>query len=389
MSRHRFSTADLIGPTLLFLGGFLVAVTIALPTLLADQLRLIPLSTDFTTVATTTDPTLANEPDATILDVCSLNTPTARTVGAELVRQQRVVAVQPSDRRRVTVQAGTSIQADHLLIDGKQVDPALPRPGSTPAGDRPSCTDPTVGAVRDRVTLNRESALPDLAGGGSSEIQYDNQSAPVPEPDRRGFTYLMSFDVSTSDHAFFDVTTRRTVPLRYMGDGQVSGHDVARFTALVPDTDLNTVPGAATTNRPTLITRPASWFGVGGDPARQLTATLHHRSEWELSVDTRTGLIVDQHIRIDESYRFDGRTAGVPTDFALPYLRATFRYDERTRTEMTARSSDLANPVVIWGRLVPIATGVLGVVLLIVGLLLLNPARLPERIRRRLSKTAN
>lgn len=70
-------------------------------------------------------------------------------------------------------------------------------------------------------------------------------------------------------------------------------------------------------------------------------------------------------------------------------MQATFRYDERTRSEMTSRADDLATPLVIWGRLVPIATGVLGVVLLGVGLWFLNPARLPERIRRRLAGPAN
>lgn len=392
---RRWSTADLLGPTLLFIGGFLLAATIALPTLLVDNLRLVPLSTDFTTVATSSDVT-ARTP-ATILDRCSLNTPVARVVGAELVRQQRVVAVQPSDKRRVTLQAGTSVQADHLLIDGRQVDPTLPRPGSSDPGstdtsddDRPSCTDPTVFAVKDRVTLSRDSALPSVSGGGSSEIQYDSRTAPVPAPDRQGFTYLLPFGVSTDDqHAYFDVTTRRTVPLRFAGETQVSGHDAARFIAQIPDTDLNAVGGVSTPSRPTQITRPASWFGVDGDPARPLTATLHHRSEVELSVDTRTGLIVDQRIVIDESYRFPAQTPGVADDFTLPFVQATFRYDERTRSEMTSRADDLATPLVIWGRLVPIATGVLGVVLLGVGLWFLNPARLPERIRRRLAGPAN
>ena len=48
---HRWSTADLAGPTLIFVGAFLLAVTIALPTLLVGGFRTIPLSTDFTTVA--------------------------------------------------------------------------------------------------------------------------------------------------------------------------------------------------------------------------------------------------------------------------------------------------------------------------------------------------
>ncbi|MDL9935144.1 DUF3068 domain-containing protein [Gordonia sp. ABSL1-1] len=384
---RRWSTTDLLGPTALFVGAFLLAVTVALPTLLADGLRKVPLSTDFTTVAVLTEP-------ATVLDRCSLNTPSARTVEADLVRQQRVVAVQPSDRDRVTLQAGTSIQADALIIDGKRVDVDAPRPGApartpddpnrpetapTPESD---CTDSTITAVKDRITLDRTTAEPDLGDGGSSEIQYESRSAPVAVPDRRGFTYLFPFDLSTGDHTFFDTTTRRSVALRYTGDTQVEGHDVARFVAEITDTDLAGLAGASTPARPTTITRPASWFGVGGSPARPLTATLHHRSRWELAVDTRSGMIVDQDIVVDESYRLPAGTAAVADDFALPYLRARFTFDDRTREEMTQRAADLARPALIWGRLVPIGTGIVGAVLVVVGLWFLDTARIPSRIRR-------
>ncbi len=57
-------------------------------------------------------------------------------------------------------------------------------------------------------------------------------------PDRRGFTYLLPFDTSLSDHEFFDPVTRTTVPLAYDGETEVEGKTVARFRAEVPETDL-------------------------------------------------------------------------------------------------------------------------------------------------------
>ncbi|MFE0751590.1 DUF3068 domain-containing protein [Gordonia sp. NPDC058843] len=370
---RRWSAADLAGPTLIFVGAFLLAVTIALPTLLVGGFRTIPLSTDFTTVATADD--------ATIFDRCSLETRSARTVGADLVRQQRVVAVQPSDEHRVTVQAGTSIQAEALRIGDREVDPGDPRPGVDSDDPAQPCNDATVNAIKDRVTLDRKNALPRLAARGASEIQYDSGQAAVLVPDRRGVTYLLPFDTEPADREYFDTVTRTTVPLTYDGDTEVLGRDVARFRAEIPDTDLAREALGRPVGTNVSITRPGSWFGIG-DTRRPLTANLHHRSSWDLAVDTRTGTIVDATITVDEVYRFPDGTQGVPADFELPHLRATFTYDEDTQTRMTDLASDLATPILIWGRLVPIGTAVLGVVALLAGLVLTNPAWLPARFRR-------
>ena len=50
---------------------------------------------------------------------------------------------------------------------------------------------------------------------------------------------------------------------------------------------------------------------------------------------------------------------------------------------MTDLADDLASPILIWGRLVPIGTAILGIVALVAGLVLTNPAWLPARFRRR------
>ena len=371
---HRWSTADLAGPTLIFVGAFLLAVTIALPTLLVGGFRTIPLSTDFTTVATADD--------ATIFDRCSLETRSARTVGADLVRQQRVVAVQPSDEHRVTLQAGTSIQAEKLRIDDREVDPGDPRPGVDADDPSQPCNEATVNAIKDRVTLDRKNALPRLAARGASEIQYDSGQAAVLVPDRSGVTYLLPFDTAIADREFFDPITRTTVPLVHDGDTEVQGRDVARFRAEVPDTDLAREALGRPVGTNVSITRPASWFGFGGS-SRPLTASLHHRSSWDLAVDTRTGTIVDATITVDEAYRFPDGIPGVPADFELPHLRATFGYDDDTQARMTDLADDLASPILIWGRLVPIGTAVLVLVALVAGLILINPAWLPARFRRR------
>lgn len=383
----RFSTADLIGPTLIFLGAFLIAVTIALPTLFVDRLRTIPLSTDQTTVSTAG---MSDDEHAQILDRCSLNTPRARVLDATLVRQQRVVAVRPADARRVTLQAGASVQADRIWLDGKESESDAARPGSevAPTEGADACTSPTVSAVRDRVTLNRRSALPDLGavGGtrGNSEIQYDSNSAPVQASDRRGYTYVLPFDPPTSGARYFDVTTRRTVPLVDAGESQVGGRTAIRYRAEIPDTDLAAIGSGTPAGTPaTRITRPASWFGVtDGDPNRQLTATLHHRAKWDISVDAATGVILDERVDVEQTYRVVGSdgsqgpdSGGADSGVALTNLRATFGFDGSTQRAMADDAASLAGPVTIWGRVVPLIAGIVGALALIAGALLTFPGR--------------
>lgn len=365
----RLSTSDLLGPLSLFIGCFLLAGTLALPTLFVDNQRTVPLSTDFTTVAQTPQ-------RATVLDRCSLATPQARTMQAELIRQQRVVAVRPSDSRRITLQAGTSVQAEKLWLDDTNTegeDPDVARPGSAQWPAEPACNSATLSALTDRVTLNRATALPELGADadgttGSSEIQYDNTSAPVPAPDRGGYTYALPFDAPTTGVSLFDVTTRQTVPLEHEGEREVAGRTGQVFTGTVPDTDLAAAgSGHPDGVPPTAITRPASWFGVtggsaaggeiqDGDPDRELTATLHHRAQWTLVVDQATGVILDETWTVEQSYRIFGED-----DFELTALSATFTFTEQTQERMAQRAGDLAWPLLLWGRLVPIVAGILGV----------------------------
>ncbi len=64
----------------------------------------------------------------------------------------------------------------------------------------------------------------------------------------------------------------------------------------------------------------------------------------------------------------------MPADFRLPpHLQAAFAYDDTSQSQMSRLASDLATPITIWGRIVPIVTGVLGVVALVAGGFLINP----------------
>ncbi|GAC67224.1 DUF3068 domain-containing protein [Gordonia soli] len=380
--QSRFTTRELVGPTLLFVGGFLLAVAIALPTLFVDQLKTVGLGIDQTTVG-------ESERGAEILDRCSLDAPTARVVGADLTRQQRVVAVRPADADRVTLQAGTSIRLDHFVVDGREQDVDAPRPGapepvereSDPAddgsttdrrSDREDCTDATVTAVKDRVTIDRRTARP-IPGPTGSEVQYDSRRAPIVVADRAGFTYLFPIETgyAPAGLTYFDPTTRRALPLERTGTTTVAGRDAVELVAHVPDTDLNTLGENAVGHPPTTLTRPASWFGAEGDARRPLTAHLHHRAEVRLAVDTTTGTVLDRREQITQEYRFTDPDLG---DRATTALSATFGYDEATRRALAADADSTAAPLFWWGSVVPVIAVVLGVAAIVAGLFVTIPA---------------
>lgn len=344
--RPRLSTRDLAGPVAVFLGVALVVIALGAGPLIGTALSRVPLTVDQTWVSDGADGTR-------ILDRCSLDDDRARVAEADVHQQRRILAVRPADARVVTLQAGTALTVEHYRQGGKTV--------------KPACGESTVAAVLDRVTLDRGTADPT----GASSIQYDDEQAPVPIPDRRGYTYLLPFAFTPDGAHYFDPVTRQSLPMTAAGTQTMGGRTVTRFTVAVPETDLS----AAQQDPRAVLDKPASWFGTfPGVPAgERLTATLHHRAGLELYVDTATGVIVAERAAVHEVYRFTPESARTPElrDFSLTNVDTTLWSDEQTVREASAYAASRARAVVLVTRVVPIAAGVLGALLLAAGIRLL------------------
>ncbi len=345
--RPRLSTRELIGPTAIFFAALLLAAAVSVGPLIGTTLKKVPLTVDQTWVLDGADGTR-------VLDRCALSGPRALVVEASVQQQRRILAVRPADSEVVTLQAGTALGIDQLVVDGETVD----------AEDR--CEAPTtLTATIDRVTLNRTSAAPT----GGSEIQYDDQSAAVLVPDRRGFTYLLPFGFAPESNDYFDPVTRRSVPLTATGSESVGGRRVTRFVAQIPETDLS----AATQDPRAVLTKPASWFGdfPGIAPADELTATLRHRATLDLFVDDATGVIVSERATLTETFRFTpqvrARSAEL-NDYALINVDTVLDSDRRTVREAADGAAGRAWPVLVTTLVVPIVAGILGLALLIFGI---------------------
>lgn len=337
----RLSARDLLGPSALFLGALLIAVAVAIGPLLGADLKKVPLDVDQTWVAD-------GSADTRLLDRCSVNTPRAAVVDGTVSQQRRILTVQPSDSRVVTLQAGT----------------ALGLVGKDATGDEENaCDEPTLAAAIDRVTLDRRTAAPT----GRSQVQYDDERAAVPITDRRGYTYLLPFGFDPDDAQYFDPVTRRTLPLRAVGAETMGGRAVTHFVVDVPDTDL----AVAQQDPRAVLTKPASWFGDldATAPDEVLTATLHHRATRDLFVDTVTGVIISERAQITEVYRFvpEVRTRSAALDdFTLTNLSTTLTSDHQSMREAADYAAGRAWPVAVATRAVPVA-GVLGTAALVMG----------------------
>ena len=331
----RQSSRDLLGPLLIFFGALLLAAAVASGPMLGDGARKISLDIDQSWVADSSDGTK-------ILDRCSLDDDEARVKDGTVQQQRRILPVQPADGNVATIQGGTALTVE------------------------PACSEETLAAALDRVTLNRSTARP----VGPSEIQYDDERAAVLVPDRRGYTYLLPYGFDPSGAQYFDPITQRTVPMVEKGTESMGGRNVTRFEVQIPDTDLHEVqqdPYA-------VIEKPAEWFGKFDDvdDEDELVATLHHRADRQLFVDQQTGTLIAERADVVEEYRFADDVARRSPDlknYALTNLETTFDSDQQTIRDAADAASSRAWPVLLTTRLIPLIAGVLGVALLIGGIL--------------------
>lgn len=383
MASSRMSVRELVGPVLIFIGALFVVAAIAMPLYLVGQFQKTPMDTDYTTVSTSqrTDGSSGSQAlPAQILNRCSLTSSKPEVSPANLTRQQRVVVVKPANSDRVTFQAGTSVRINQVQISGETVTPSS---DSTSGG---GCLGALLSATKDRVTTNRTTGAPALSGGGSSEVQLDSSDKTVTIPDRRGLQYRFPFDTDKGkNYIYFDLASRTTSPLKYVDSTEINGVSVDHFSQEVPEANLASLKDAnGGVPQGTQLTQTASWYGgfPGIDGKQVLPADLYRKTTRDLYVDPTTGTIVNDRERVQEYFKISGISDDAPDalkNFSLTNLDATFAYDQKTQEQRAADAKDLASPIKLWGRWMPIVFGILGVLALAAGIVLLlrGPRRTP------------
>ena len=369
----RMSARDLAGPVAIFLGALLLVAAIALPLYYVGTLKKTPMDLDITSVSDSQAQQGVSGSDALpakIFNRCSLEGPRAEVSDAHLTDQQRVLVVDPADADKVTFQAGNSVRIDSYTDGDETVTPPAD-------GADSGCMSSLLTATRDRITTNRETAEPQISGGGQSEVQVDAGENSVSLPDRKGLQYRFPFGVEKNDsYLYFDLPTRTTNPLTFVDEQEIQGVKTYHFTQEVPEMDLSTLTDANDQQLAgTSIDQPAGWYGgfPGSRNNDRLPASLIQKTTRDLYVDPVSGTIINEREHVQQYFKLNVSEDSPQEmlDYKLTALDVVFSYNQSTQEQLASDAKSLDDPIKLWGRWIPIVIGILGLLLLAAGVWLL------------------
>ncbi|MFG3616596.1 DUF3068 domain-containing protein [Nocardia exalbida] len=318
------------------LGALLIVAAIMIPTYTVDKLAKTPLDLEITTIAT-------NQPgeDSLVLDSKSLTAPEGAAkvdTNVPLVSQRFLTVEDPADAEQMTVQAGQTLRR----ID-KQGDTGL------------------LTATVDRVTIDRVSGEPvGTEPNGSIAVTANLEGQSLAEPvQHTGLQYRFPIGTEKKTYPYFDLNVRKTFDANFLEETEINGTKVYHFQMSVPATSLWDVVQAPT-NR---LSLPAAKWGVEGGDA-PVTMTRYYTNTRDLWVEPKTGTVVKGGEALHLYY---SRTADKPEVTAL---KSHIVFDENTIESQLSVAKENIDKLSLYGRVMPIILGVLGVIALIAGVVL-------------------
>ncbi|MDL9935221.1 DUF3068 domain-containing protein [Gordonia sp. ABSL1-1] len=364
-----------IGLALLaFFGVAFVAAAIAIPSWLVPQLRVVPLDLDITSVATTVpaDNSAGERFPAVIFNRCSVSAKKAEVLDAHLTQQRRSVIVDPSDKRRATVQSAQTVLIDRTRdAAGNETEPTVEA-----AGAERTCKDGLLTATIDRVSLNRTTSVPD---GAVSKLQLEAAPEGVPVDSvsvdlgqRKGFQYKFGFDVQKQAYYYYDLNTRQDAPAEFVGEEDIHGVKTYHFVSKVPEQDLSELEnpqGEAALG--TMLTMPASWWGITGKGIKPTTPITMHRfaaATRHVWVEPETGTIVNGREDQHQYFRSPDQSEATPQpvrDFRMDALKATFQWSDETISNQADKADHYKGLLKLGGFWLPLILGILGALMII------------------------
>lgn len=379
MAKRRLDKATILACILVGLGVFLVVAAIMLPTYTKSKALKTPLDLHVETTAAG---------KASILDAQSLQAghpDVAHDVNIESVRN--VTVQDPSNEDIITIQAGNRL----LRTDKK-----------APEGDEPTASDPRlINATVDKVTLDRKTSEPINDPDHPNGVWTDagGQMQPVP---RKGLQYKFPFDAQKKSYPYFDLTSRTTHPIDFVGDGEIDGMTVYHYSQTLDPIDLSQTVGGQQDS----LTIPASALGLTGAQVAQITGGQEgdeqgsdqegdeqgsdeqqgdeqgsdageaevdvHRfytNERDLWVDPVTGVIVKGREQINQYF-----APGADSDARITALAVSpktgLTFDDDTIQYQIDQARDGQDEIRLVTFILPLAAGIVGAALLLAGLIL-------------------
>ncbi|MEU4316251.1 DUF3068 domain-containing protein [Nocardia sp. NPDC024068] len=329
-------TRRTVACVLVGLGALLIVAALMIPTYTVGKMAKTPLDLEITTVA-------VNQPDqpSEVLDSASL-TAEGRTAevnkNVPLVSQRFLTVEDPSNADEMTVQGGNTL---------RRIDKS---------GDTGVLT-----AYVDRVTIDRKTGEPVATDpNGSVAMTTNAKGESIADPvNRTGLQYRFPIGTEKKTYPYFDVLARTTTDMEFLEETEINGTKVYHFRQEVPVTKLADKYKAPTNQ----LSLPAAKWGVEGgeEPVTMYRFYGNTRDVW---VEPETGTIVKGGEQLNIFY---GRTADKPEVTAL---KAHMVFDTDTVEAQLAIAKDNIDQLSLFGRVLPIVFGIVGVLALIAGIVL-------------------
>jgi hypothetical protein len=158
-------------------------------------------------------------------------------------------------------------------------------------------------------------------------------------------------NVEKKTYQYFDVATKQTLPMNYEGVDTVQGLRAYRFVQHVPDTRIAEVADV-----------PGSVLGLGKNSGN-VDADRYYQETKTVWVDPRTGAVVNQEENIKSTlHTKDGVERLTVAAFDLKMIPAD-------QQKLVKLANDNATAITAVKMIVPIATLIVGAILLVAGIL--------------------
>ncbi|MFD3428512.1 DUF3068 domain-containing protein [Nocardia fluminea] len=328
-------TRRTVACVLVGLGAALLVAALMIPTYTVSKVAKTPLDLEITTIAEN-----QKGEESLVLDSKSLTSGEGAAVvnkDVPLVSQRFVTVEEPSDADDMTLQAGQTLRRTDVQGDTGLLTAAI-----------------------DRVTISRTTGMPvDTEPNGSIAVTVNKDGSVMEPVQHTGIGYRFPIGTEKKTYPYFDINVRKSFDANFIEETEINNMKVYRFQMTAPVTSTWDVVQSPT-NR---LTLPAAKWGVeGGDTP--VTMTRYYTNVRDLWVEPETGTVIKGGESI---HLFYARSGDKPEVTAL---KSHLVFDEATVESQIAIAKENTDKLSLFGRVVPIVLGVLGVLALLAGLFL-------------------
>ncbi|MEV7396168.1 DUF3068 domain-containing protein [Aeromicrobium sp. NPDC092404] len=309
-----------LGTVALFLGAFLLALAALSKFYMYDELAVVPLNNESTSVAET-----AAGKDAEYLDVAAGLKPTTGPL-----KNTKVVVGNVEEGKK----ASEELDRDIAVWDIYD------------CTDKPSFDcgsgETALSATDDRVAFDRTSGEAVDWEGARSDVDGE-----IIEPGKfEGLYFKFPFDAKKKTYPFWDGTLREATPAKFVGEGKVKGMKTYTYEQTIEPIKTGTidVPGSL----------------VGSDETT-VTADRIYSSVSTYEVEPVTGVVLVGQTAQDSYLELDGERV-------LTTTKATLRYTEDNIASTVDEYKSKALLLSAVKTYVPLGGGALGLALIVLGL---------------------